>query len=269
MRRSTHDLALTETVVTKTYRSWDRGEPDREWAGLTLLEEHAPGLAPRPLGRATSEGRPAITMTRLPGTPLEGPLDPARTEAVAAAMNRLHTAVPAQRLRGVPHRLWGAAEVVGHLRSRVETVEPAGLPVDVGDAYGAGAGWVRGTQAGHLARTEGHEVFAQADGNLANYLWDGSECRLVDFEDSGVGDRAFEIADLVEHVSVWLTGALDADDFLAHLDPEPVLAARVRDMRRLFALFWLDMLLPGNPAHDRNPPGSLERQAARLQSLLG
>jgi hypothetical protein len=42
----------------------------------------------------------------------------------------------------------------------------------------------------------------------------------------------------------------------------------VREYRRLYALFWLMLLLPGRPGHDRNPPGTLERQAARLLLLL-
>ncbi len=44
--------------------------------------------------------------------------------------------------------------------------------------------------------------------------------------------------------------------------------SRVRDFRRLAALFWLLLLRPGSPASDRNPPGTLERQADRLLSLL-
>lgn len=43
---------------------------------------------------------------------------------------------------------------------------------------------------------------------------------------------------------------------------------RVREYRRLCALFWLMLLLSGRPGHDRNPPGTLERQAARLLLLL-
>jgi thiamine kinase-like enzyme len=41
------------------------------------------------------------------------------------------------------------------------------------------------------------KVFGNADGNLANFLWDGARCRIVDFEDSGVSDPAYEAA----HVS--------------------------------------------------------------------
>lgn len=91
-------------------------------------------------------------------------------------------------------------------------------------------------------------MFAQADGNLANYLWDGECCRLVDFEDSGVSDRAYELVDLFDH--------------------DEALAGRVLRMRRLFATFWLLMLLPGNRAHHRNPAGSVERQAERTLVLL-
>lgn len=43
---------------------------------------------------------------------------------------------------------------------------------------------------------------------------------------------------------------------------------RVREYRSLAVLFWLMMLVPGGPAHQRNPAGTVERQAARLLLLL-
>jgi Ser/Thr protein kinase RdoA (MazF antagonist) len=46
-------------------------------------------------------------------------------------------------------------------------------------------------------------VFAQCDPNLANHLWDGERVRLVDFEAAGRGDEATELADFVEHLTVW------------------------------------------------------------------
>jgi len=36
---------------------------------------------------------------------------------------------------------------------------------------------------------------------LANYLWDGHRIRIVDFEDAGRSDVAYELASLVEHLS--------------------------------------------------------------------
>jgi len=41
------------------------------------------------------------------------------------------------------------------------------------------------------------------------------------------------------------------------------------ESRRLAALFWLILLLPGGQASGRNPPGTLRRQADRLLALLG
>lgn len=41
---------------------------------------------------------------------------------------------------------------------------------------------------------------------------DGERCRIVDFEDTGVGDPAYEIADLLEHPSVRLPAQIGASD---------------------------------------------------------
>jgi hypothetical protein len=114
----------------------------------------------------------------------------------------------------------------------------------------------------------GGVVLGQGDANLANFLWDGTQIRIVDFEDSGPSDRAFELAVLVEHISAWSDAGLSADVLLALFDLTAAEQVKVREYRRLSALFWLMMLLPGSPAHRRNPPGTLERQAARLLLLL-
>jgi thiamine kinase-like enzyme len=111
-------------------------------------------------------------------------------------------------------------------------------------------------------------VLGQGDGNVANFLWDGERCRLVDFEDGGLSDQAFEIADLVEHLSVWLRSVLVTEDLLRLLAPDPDAAVRVRQARRVLAFYWLNMLLPGKLAHRRNPPDSCERQARRLLQLM-
>jgi hypothetical protein len=265
----THDLTLGEREVVKTFPSWDRDEPGREWSGLRLLHRHAEGLAPQPLARREVDGRPAVVMSRLHGCSLgASPLSSGQVAVVAAAMTRLHTAVPSAELSELPTRLWGAAEAMDGLRK----VYAAGVGTvgscQVGGAVREAERWLASDEAGRLA-VPADPVFAQADGNLANFLWDGQGCCLVDFEDSGVSDRAYEVADLVEHVSVWLAGVMDAEELVSRLDLEPGQLIRVHRMRRLFATFWLYMLLPGNPAHHRNPPGSVERQAERVLGLLG
>jgi len=111
-------------------------------------------------------------------------------------------------------------------------------------------------------------VFAQCDPNLANHLWDGDSVHLVDFEASGRGDRATDLADFVEHVTVWAHAGIDAEDFLDRFDLHPGERQQIAQLRRLFAAFWVMRLLPGS-AYQRNPPGTFERQASRLLDLLG
>ena len=63
--RTTHEVCIDKDrrQVVKRFRSWDRGEPAREWAALTLLAESAPGLAPAPL-RADLDGDPPGWVSR-------------------------------------------------------------------------------------------------------------------------------------------------------------------------------------------------------------
>jgi hypothetical protein len=177
MVQSTHEVLVGERTVRKRYRSWLRGEHDREWSGLTLMHRWCPGLAPEPLQRGPEEMVPDLrAWIRQPHQPVSVLVERALMEA---------------------------------------------------------GKWLHGPEISSLTRESAEPVFTQADGNLGNVLWDGARCSVVDFEDCGVSDPAYEVADLAEHVSVWLL-----------------------------------MLLPGNAGHARNPAGSVERQADRLLSLL-
>jgi hypothetical protein len=69
-------------------------------------------------------------------------------------------------------------------------------------------------------------------------------------------------------VSVRLRGLIEADALAGALGLSRSQQARLRGFRCLIAVYWLLMLLPGNPAHRRSPPGSLERQAAHVCQLL-
>jgi len=89
---------------------------------------------------------------------------------------------------------------------------------------------------------------------------------LIDFEYAGVGDLAFEVADLVEHVSSRLRGLFDPAVVIAGFDLTSAQLARVQAYRIVLAGFWLLMLIPGNPGHELNPPDSSERQAEHLLS---
>ncbi|MEV5979702.1 aminoglycoside phosphotransferase [Streptomyces sp. NPDC052114] len=110
-------------------------------------------------------------------------------------------------------------------------------------------------------------VFGPGDGNLANYLWDGARVQVVDFEDSGRSDRAFELAEITEHVGSWVEHPLDVPTFLGYFDLTAAEESRLRDCRRLIALVWL-FLLAFDHENVRNPAGTTERQADRLRALL-
>ncbi|MFJ3707662.1 aminoglycoside phosphotransferase family protein [Streptomyces sp. NBC_01267] len=268
---TTHTLDIGPTTVVKRYRSWDRDEPRREWQTLTLLARHAPGLAPRPLDRSAHP--PAVTMERVPGTPLRGThVGPAQTTALAAALTRLHEAVPRTQLDALPPRLWPPALILRGVRDQCAQPSPTAPDTDPTEqaALSAGTAWISAPHLDTLAATEPTTpVLGFADGNLANYLWDGTRIRLVDFESAGRADRIHELAEITEHISAWSDSELDTDTLLGHFTLTLAETRRLRELRRLTALMWLCMLtLDRATAHPRNPPGTVTRQARRLLHLL-
>jgi hypothetical protein len=132
-------------------------------------------------------------------------------------------------------------------------------PGRVGEAYDVCVEFLAGP-APELDMT----VIGHGDANLANYLWDGETVRLVDFEDAGASDLAYEIGFLVEHLAGRET---DWDPLLARFAGEAD-ADRLREARLTSAAHWLLLLLPGGPAARRNPPGTLESQAERILTRI-
>ena len=274
---STHGVTVEEGIAVKRFRShvggerWLHGdEPRREWRALELLARHAPGLAPRPIRADLDADPPLISMSQVPGEPLgTRPVTEAQVDAIAAALSRLHYAIPpsvlgtVERAPGSPQLLPGRiGDMAGACNA--ELLDP--LPRQ---AYRAALAWLDGGRAESAASAGGRPVFAQCDPNLANHLWDGDSVRLVDFEASGRGDQATELADFVEHVTVWAHAGINAEAFVDRFDLSPGEREQIAQLRRLFAAFWVMRLLPGGSAYQRNPPGTFERQASRLLDLLG
>ncbi|MEV7967900.1 aminoglycoside phosphotransferase family protein [Sphaerisporangium sp. NPDC088356] len=267
--RCTHSLDIRDDVVVKRYTSWERGEPRREWAALTLLAEHAPDLAPAPVEATLEAHPPMIVMSRLPGRILRGEhATGEQLTAMAAALNRLHQ-IPAEVVRAVEPAPWGPATAVDKTRAWADKQPDLGDNPLVQEAFRAGVAWLASTAPDQLVTNPLPPVLGLADGNHANLLWDDHEgrVRLIDWEDSGRSDRAFELGEITEHISRH-DGALDAEQLLACIDLAPGEAERVRDFRRLIALGWFLQLGPDGPATPHNPVGTLERQAERVLQLL-
>ncbi|GII94396.1 aminoglycoside phosphotransferase family protein [Sinosporangium siamense] len=237
---------------------------------LTLLAEHAPDLAPTPVEAALEADPPMIVMSRLPGRILRG--DHATGEqitAMAAALNRLHQ-IPRQVVERVEPASWRPAAAVDKTRAWANKQPDLGHDPLVREAFRAGVAWLASSAPDQLISNPLPPVLGLADGNHANYLWDDHErrVRLIDWEDSGRSDRAFEMGEVCEHISR-IDGVLDAEQLLACIDLAPGEAERVRDVRRLIALGWFLQLGPDGPATPHNPAGTLERQAHRVLQLLG
>lgn len=273
----THQVSVEETrrVVVKRFTACDRGEPAREWRALRLLAEHAPGLAPEPLRADLDASPPLIEMSLLPGVPLGGqPLTAAQQRGVVLALSQLWTAVPASRLGRVDGERGNPEQLLQEVTKLAASDQDMGGDPVVRCAFGAGREWLAAAVApgGVLSASASppapEQVLGQGDSNLANFLWDGERVRLVDFEDSGSSDRAFELAVLVEHLSAWLEAGLDEAQFLGAFDLARGEQARLAECRRLAGLAWLLFLRPGGSASRRNPPGTLLRQADRLLDLL-
>lgn len=265
---TTHCLEIRGDVVVKRFRSCARGEPQREWQALRMLARYAPGLAPAPV-HATLDTEPAVVvMSRLPGEAMgTRPLTAGQVAAVAASIGHLHRAVPPGVLDAAEPMPFGPPAAVARVRAMAAA---AGIPDDPAArrALRCASTWLDQGQAERAAARGGTPVFGHGDANLANYLHDGGTVRLVDFEDSGRSDRAWELAIFTEHLSVHGPGQVPAELALGHFDTAAAERARIRDYRRLLATFWLLMLLPGGPSHQRNPPGTLQHQAHRLLELL-
>ncbi|MEP6665168.1 MAG: aminoglycoside phosphotransferase family protein [Nocardioidaceae bacterium] len=267
---ATHEITFGKGTVTKRFGRWERGEHRREWRALTLLDEHRPGLAPGPLTSGLDEDPPYVVMSRVTGTHIaaDAPATAHQLDGLAAALTALHEALPADELGKLPERLWAPRVAVAAVRQWADDKPQTGDDPLVWEAMTQGRRWIASADAEALGSQDARAVFAHADGNLANYVWDGRDAHPVDFEDSGRSDLAFELADVAEHLSMWVDDAVDAESLLDRFDLSADERERLKAFRRVFALFWLLMLLPEGPAHRRNPAGTLQRQAERLLNRL-
>ncbi|MBT2233382.1 phosphotransferase family protein [Nonomuraea sp. NEAU-A123] len=241
-RASTHSIEVRFDVVVKRYRSTDHGQPEREWRALELLNQYAPGLAPAPVTADLAADPPTVVMSRLGGSAVHGPIRGHLADAMAEAVTRVQQAVPLRVLERLPARAGHPVELLQQVRAWSATAPSDGDPavaVAVSAALREAANWVEQPRLADLLARPGTPVFGTGDGNLANYLWDGADVRVIDFEYSGRSDRAFEVAEVIEHISVWRNDLSGMTAVLERLEMTADEAGRLTECRRLLALFWL------------------------------
>lgn len=267
-RSSTHDIEIRPHTVIKRYRSGGNDEPQREWRALTLLHEHAQGVAPAPLGADLDADPPTVIMSRLSGIPLEcGPAADLAV-AVANAVARVQEAIPSRTLTDLPARAGHPLELLQQVRTWCAAVpRPANNPTVI-EAFRRTDAWLRQPALEAVLERPTRPVFGTGDGNLANFLWDGTEVYLVDFEYSGRSDRPYELAELAEHISVRTANGPGMDDVLDRFDLDSAEVGKLKNCRRLLAAFWLLRIMGDGRGDPRIRAEVLTGQATRLLTLL-
>jgi hypothetical protein len=267
LRVHTHDVSIGADTVRKRYVSATDDEAEREWRCLRLIEERAPDTAPRPVRRDVAAGW--IEMTRIAGEPLgDRPLVGAQVAALGRTLRTLWS-VPIDP--ALPERHLGPSSLPSVLRARLDG--PVELPTDgervlVRAALDAARALVAHDDASPV---DAPRVLGIADLNPSNVLWDGTRCRLVDFENGGASDVGYELADHLEHIAIRRPGRssiVEPDALLAAVGATPEERRRHRRIAPLFAAFWFERLLPGRAASGRNPPEALADQARRVLELV-
>jgi aminoglycoside phosphotransferase (APT) family kinase protein len=226
-------------VVIKQYRRSNHGQSEREWRALELLNEYAPGLAPVPVSADLEAEPPTVVMSRLGGTVVVGPIKGRLADALAEAVTEVQQAIPQRVLERLPARAEHPIELLDHVRSWWAAALPSDEEPAVGYALREAGSWVEQPMLEGLLAQPGTPVFGTGDGNLANYLWNGTSIGVIDFEYSGRSDRAFELAEVVEHISVWRNDAAGMTAVLERFELTADEAARLTECRRLLALYWL------------------------------
>jgi hypothetical protein len=252
--RHTHQIRRDGDLVIKTYRSWDRGEAEREWSALRRIADHQPGLAPRPIRADLAGSPPSITMGVVAGEPILGRWTDRQLDGLATALDRLWS-VPVA----------GLQPIAVHWPAYWQTLMTESMPPAAGEerlAYQRVCEWVDRGGVGSVLRDRGPAVLGQGDPQLGNLLYDGTTVRLVDFEDAGPSDRELELGNFAEHLGTRgsCVGRV-ADRF--DVDHDRLHAARL-----LWATFWLFKLSPDPAGRRPDRSDELRDQARRVLRLL-
>lgn len=245
----------------KFFRVDGRRRDRREWRALQLLRSRGCAFSPRPVAYRPDAQPPLVVMEFVEGRGLgERHLTRAQLAALAAVIEEGYAITPGSGC----DRLW---PVVSDAPRRVRWLRYAAREgsLPTGDAPTREAhallwAWLDGPDPATLLEAA-PVAFSRGDPNLANCLWDSERqrLRLVDFEYSGWSDRAFDLADLVEHVQSRRTPEDEWGWFVERFDLSGRERRRFAAARRLLALFWVIKFWPGGAG----TPG--ERFAAQLE----
>ena len=253
-----------ERCCLKIYRSWARNEPAREWLLLNALD--GSGVAPRAVWHSPEGMRPALLTSWVEGGVLAGRSTLSREDArgIAHAHRVVHeTVLPPSAEVAISA---GAVVVARVLEWWPELGAMAAdvAPTDAVQRYVADAPFTASTAAVELLSIE-QPCLVRGDTNLANYVRGDDGIRMVDFEDSGIGSRAFEVADMVEHFANRTVSEDSWQELAMPVAPDDLRAARV-----IMAEFWFALTIRRNHRGlAMRPPITPAQQLDRVLALRG
>lgn len=252
----------TQRVCVKVFAGARAPYARREWWALTTLSDAGLLLAPRPLAFEADEEQATIIMELLEGAPRVEPATPNDLPAIADALSQLY-GIALSGLGVPPGPAVGSAQaIVERVRTAwAELTAPRFDPVR-DRARALGRMWLE-SDGPACVLGDGTPILSRGDGNLVNWLKTNRGLRLVDFEYSGMSERAFDIGDFMSHPSTAEVSETQWERFSERLDLTPVERRRTLETRRLFVFFWI-MKFWGDPTPDR-----LEARLAHGAGVLG
>lgn len=221
-----------------------RDRAGREHAALSALRDAGLDVAPAPvLLDRTAYEQPVVAQAWLEGAVLPSP--PETDEEWLALIEHLSAIHGVTRERtGRPVRdavltMRSASEGIERIREQLARIPERDRPDDLRRLADRIERMPLPTwPAPRLA-------LCRDDPNVANLIWNDGACRSVDWENSGWGDPAFEVADVVTHASYVDVPEGRRRWFLeryAARSPDPMLLTRADTYVRLMLVWWVARL---------------------------
>ena len=229
------DLAVKFTIRD------ERDRAGREYHALAALRGAGLAIAPRPvLLERERYPQPVVVQTWLAGAPLdEPPVYDDDWRALVAHLATLHTLTPERVSLPLPPAVLdmrSAEEGRARVREQLARLPEEARPPALRDLV------ARVERAAFPAWPVPTPSLCKGDPNIRNFLRRPKGWAAVDWEYSGWGDPAFELADLITHPA-YLAVPPDRWPWLVEAycsrRPDPGLATRVRTYIRLMLVWWV------------------------------
>ena len=231
---------IADLAVKFTMRD-ERDRAGREYRALQVLQQAALNIAPQAvLLDRTSFAHPVVVQTWLEGIVRpDAPADDNEWDALIQHMALLHTFTECKSTVSLPHAVImarSAEEAVQLVRQQVahmpDAEHSAHMRLLLNRLYKM-----------HFPMWQPPPLtLCHTDANITNFVRRQGMWAAVDWEYSGWGDPAFELADLMMHpvyMSItesrwnWVT------ERYVELARDPAVAMRIKTYRRIFAVWWV------------------------------